>query len=257
MKRLNLVILIISISLFFLVSVYPQHHVNSNVFTRTFAIKYEDKFGSGFTTEVDGKQYLITAKHIFPNNALIDFIEIYQDKKWKRVNVNPIICLDDSIYDVVAFAPNIQISKTLPLEISSDQIMLSQEVFFLGFPYFMKTDAEAINLGFPIAFVKKAILSAMNTIGKDIDIFFLDGVNNPGFSGGPVVFWDYSKKAFKVVGIVASYKYSLDTVYLQNSNREIEATDYRIKSNTGIVIAFGMNKIIEAIKNNPIGYQIK
>jgi hypothetical protein len=187
---------IICISLIILLSevIFSQHHVNTNILTRTFAIKYGDLFGTAFTTEVDNKQYLITAKHIFPDNEDINSIEIYHEKQWKLVKVKPIICYDDSSYDVIALAPNIQISETLPLDIGLGNIIISQEVFFLGFPYFLKTDSENINLGFPISFVKKAILSALNI---EDGILYLDGYNNPGFSGGPVVFWDYDKKSFK------------------------------------------------------------
>ena len=38
--------------------------ITSNVIHRVFKIQYEDSEGTGFTIDVEGCEYLITAKHI-------------------------------------------------------------------------------------------------------------------------------------------------------------------------------------------------
>ena len=63
--------------------------------------------------------------------------------------------------------------------------MLSQDVYFLGFPYDLTNDGGTINRNFPIPLIKKGILSAIQV--GEVKTLLLDGHNNPGFSGGPVV----------------------------------------------------------------------
>jgi hypothetical protein len=66
---------------------------------------------------------------------------------------------------------------------------ITQEVCFLGFPYgSFYTRGEPINRGFLLALVKRAIGSSMPFNGRDeVMVCYLDGINNPGFSGGSAV----------------------------------------------------------------------
>ena len=94
----------------------------------------------------------------------------------------------------------------------------------MGFPYFgaIKSGCEEFNRGFPIPFVKKAIVSAINN-----PVIYLDGHNNPGFSGGPLVFWDYAEKRRKIMGVISGYY-----------PHRIPGTDY--PENSGIGIAYNI-----------------
>ncbi len=60
---------------------------------------------------------------------------------------------------------------------------LSQDAFFLGYPFGMGTYIHEVQAW---AFVKKGIISSFGKLGG-VRRIFLDGMNNPGFSGGPVV----------------------------------------------------------------------
>lgn len=61
---------------------------------------------------------------------------------------------------------------------------MSEEVFFLGYPFGLSFDIGAAGWGHPLPLVKRATLSAFKL---DEGLLLLDGHNNPGFSGGPVV----------------------------------------------------------------------
>lgn len=63
-------------------------------------------------------------------------------------------------------------------------------MYFLGFPFgklFSDVKFEKANERYSLPFVKKATWSASAPAG-DGAVIFLDGHNNHGFSGGPIVF---------------------------------------------------------------------
>ena len=77
-------------------------------------------------------------------------------------------------------------------------------------------------------FVKKGIVSCMS--GSRI---FLDGHNNPGFSGGPVVFAKANGLDYKIGGVISGYKASKNPVV---DPKRIPSYAH-VYENTGIVIA--------------------
>jgi len=79
-------------------------------------------------------------------------------------------------------------------ENTTADMVIGQDVFFLGFPYNYDSLLQQSPFGnTPIPFVKKACMSAIIKSGEDI-LLLLDGHNNPGFSGGPVCFSASTKK---------------------------------------------------------------
>ena len=248
MKKISFLILF----LFLLCNTTNAKSITANVLQRIFLIKYGDNYGTAFTIEVDNKQYLITAKHNLPNiKDKKDTIELFHDKKWKKLDVG-IIKLKNPDVDIAVLAPPIQLSPTLPFEPSLGGVIISQDVFFLGFPYMINFDAEGINRRFPLPFIKKGILSAIDSSDKEVITLYVDGHNNPGFSGGPIVFWDKQNKIYKVGGIIKGYRYEKSKVF----NRDID-TGLQTYANTGIIIGHSIKHAIEAIKDNPIGIEIK
>jgi hypothetical protein len=218
-----------------------------------FLIKYGDKFGSSFTIDVDNRQYLISAKHFLVELKESDHIEIFHDSQWKRLEVKRIDLKNPKI-DILVLAPAVQLSPPLGLQPSIDNIILSQNVFFLGFPFGMKDEAKAINNYFPLPFVKRGIVSAMDFDNKEEKILYVDGYNNPGFSGGPIVFVDLKEKKLKVAAVVSGYRMQLADIYIYEKDK---ATALKAVTNSGLLIGYTIDAAIDAIKNKPIGVKIK
>ncbi len=107
-----------------------------------------------------------------------------------------------------------------------------------------------MNRDFPIPFVKKAIVSCM-MFENDMQIFFLDGHNNPGFSGGPVIFKEPNSNGFKVASVISGYRYAKEPIYQNGA-----AVPLELRANTGIVISYGIKHAIDLIESNPVGFQI-
>jgi len=91
--------------------------------------------------------------------------------------------------------------------------------------------------------VKHGIIAyiAGQTVG---DPFLVDGINNPGFSGGPVVRVDNPQKP-AVIGVVSAYGVTQERVY-----RGQTKTDLTVPVNNGLLAAFGLEYALEAIKKD-------
>lgn len=225
--------------------------ITSNVIQRTFHIRIGNSIGSCFTIDVDGKQYIVTARHVVANLAGTTKISIFHDNQWKEIEVTLVGHCSDEI-DISVLTTNIQISPTHPLEPSMGGIVYGQDVYFLGFPYGMTGEIGQMNRDFPLPFVKKAIVSCLQTTQKDAQLLFLDGHNNPGFSGGPIVFKEPNKNDFKVAGVISGYRYNEEPIY--QGDQQVPLA-YRY--NTGIIFSYGIKHAVDIIKSTPIGFEIK
>ena len=124
-----------------------------------------------------------------------------------------------------------------------------QDLYFLGFPYGQSTDHGNLLNNFPFPFVKKAILSAITGGNQGVSLLFLDGHNNPGFSGGPIVFSSQDKKEYKVAGVISGFN-TIEEPVLIGGKLTVMTWMY----NTRIIIGYDIKYAVEAIPSNPIGY---
>jgi S1-C subfamily serine protease len=218
--------------------------ITANVISRTFHIKYASGTGTCFTIDVDGKQYFVTAKHVIENLKDNDEVELFYKNAWAKTKVKLTGHSIDA--DVSVFTIDLHLAGH-PLPPTTAGIIYGQDLYFLGFPFGLKSKVGALNREFPLPLVKKGILSAMffDVPGK---YFLIDGHNNPGFSGGPVVFTNPYTNEFKVAGIISAYRYELESTYLNDNPTPIQT-----KTNTGIVIAYTIDNALELIKLNPNG----
>ena len=229
----------------------------ANVLQRTFQFAFDGSSGTCFTVDHNKRQYIVTAKHIVEDITSSATIKIRHDESWKDCQVNlvghcgEIVDIVEEAVDISVLAADFQLSPTLPLPTNPDKISLGQDVYFLGFPYGLNTKVGKLNRDFPIPFIKKAILSA--TYGK-FDLMFLDGHNNPGFSGGPVILSQTNNQSnsFSVAGVISGYKREMRPVFLAG-----ERTNLKFKYNTGIIFAYGIDHAIHLINQNPIGFNLK
>jgi S1-C subfamily serine protease len=203
--------------LFLLIPCRTQE-VSSNILQRVFLIKYGQKFGSSFTIDVQNRQYLVTARHIVNGIKDGDSIEIFHDNQWKSVKVKPLYT-EPSKVDIVVLVLPMQISPSHPLELSSSGLFVSQNTYFLGFPYGLNMEGKTLNNGYPLPFVKQGICSAFYFSPNKFTVIFVDGINNPGFSGGPMVYVDQTTKKLTVAAVVSAYRSQEDKVLRKLSLR--------------------------------------
>jgi hypothetical protein len=225
--------------------------ITNNVYLRIFYISYKGSSGTAFTIDVDQRQYLVTARHVVKGLSSPDIIHLFHENCWKYIEVEPIWCNDSDI-DIVVLATKQQLSPSLKLEPSCRGIINAQDVYFLGFPYGEYVEHGYLTNNFPLPFVKKAILSAMTGRVKGINKLFLDGHNNKGFSGGPIVFSRPGEDEYKVAGVISGFNYVEEPVLVGG-----EPNGMTWIYNTGIILGYDIEHAVEAIKSNPIGFPLQ
>ena len=224
--------------------------ITTNVLQRTLRVEYDNQQGTGFTIDVAGRQYLVTARHIVDDIQVKDSIRVFQDNTWQTLGIE-VAWLPDTGEDIVILSPEVQLSPPHPLDPSIAGLTLSQDVYFCGYPYGLKMEVPyGMNRGFPIPLVKKGIVSSLDPEHRSI---LIDGINNPGFSGGPVVFHpSQNSNALNVAGVVSGYRVSYDPVLING-----EDIGLKYGSNTGLMLAYDLKNGIDHIANNPSGVKIR
>ncbi len=225
--------------------------ITTNVITRTFRIKYGVQTGTCFTIDIDERQYIVTAKHIVADINPNDNIQILHEGKWKELTTN-IVWIPNSDEDIAILAPEIRISPPFLLIPSMERMYLGQDLYFCGFPFGLNTEVGTLNRDFPVPFIKKGIVSAVETRENCSARIYIDGHNNPGFSGGPVIFTDPKTNELKVAGVISGYYPNYEPV-LKNNNR----TELMSIQNTGIVIAYALGRAVTYIEEHPTGVPAK
>ena len=221
--------------------------ITSDILCRVFRIRYKNDAGTAFTIEKENVQYIITAKHLFDSTKNGDFvtIEILREKKYYPINVIVMFSKDPNIdCAVLKTNPYHEVTGKFTNENTIEGIVLGQDVFFLGFPY----NYDNLLMSFPKSttpapFVKKACLSGLSEKNR---LLFLDGINNPGFSGGPVCFKDQKTNKYKIAGLINSYRYNISSVFKSDGT----STDLYVRENTGIINACSILEVLSVIENN-------
>ena len=62
--------------------------IPSNVIHRVFKIRYGDSAGTAFTIEVEGREYLVTAKHLAQPLVGNGVINVFSNGDWSELEVN-------------------------------------------------------------------------------------------------------------------------------------------------------------------------
>lgn len=218
---------------------------------RAFRLKWGDHIGTCFTLDIDGKQYIVTARHVVEGIKPDDNVGLLFKREWHGVPVK-LVAECSGVVDITVLAASYQITPADPFPASDTDFILGQDVYFLGFPFgLVGAEAGEVNRHFPVPFIKKAILSSViNEVGG-ARILYLDGHNNPGFSGGPVVYSVQPGNLFHVAGVVSGYQFDPQPIYKGESETTLMA-----RHNTGIVISYGISHAVKAIRRNPIGASI-
>ncbi|HEX9943468.1 MAG TPA: serine protease [Thermoanaerobaculia bacterium] len=224
----------------------------SNVLYRVLRLRTPAATGSAFTIEVDGKQYLITARHLMKGFRTEGEVDLWIEGRWSRIRVRAIYPAKD-VVDIAALDAGRPVTVTFPLEPSAGGLTLGQQVYFLGYPDGLGTSGTVpAPPGFgEIPFLKSGIISAMDSRDPEANLLYVDGHNNPGFSGGPIVFWHSGSRSFRVAGVVRGYRNEALPVLKKKDLDDPEAPAYNdlyTRANSGIVIGYDIRHIVDAIR---------
>jgi Trypsin-like peptidase domain len=238
-KVLMLTVLIIFIA----ANVFSQEHPPTDkMFDKTFFIQSDTLCGTCFALNYKNQEYIVTAKHLFRKNTKNKTdvkIKIYFDRDPKNITAKVFFHKDKNV--------DIAILK-IPFKTSNEesywpggQIAIGQDVYFFGFPILKnKLYYSDDQVGRPLPLVKKAIVSGFVNV-KPSMIVLLDGHNNPGFSGAPVMYYNYFEKIYMISSIVTGY-------YLQENQIKLDSNkSVSFDENSGIIKCYDIKNAKEII----------
>jgi len=242
---------------------------------RTFMVQYKNERGTIFSIDVNNREYWITAKHILTGAKSAPFGEYDSPtvtvsilspadevQKWVPETFSVIDPGKD--IDIVVLVPQHALLPTKdPLTVGSKGVAFGGDCEFLGFPYgggWRAHWATGQSVWYP--YVKHCTVSASL---EDTKIWVLDGINNVGFSGGPVLSGTGTQQ--NVFAVVSGYHTEPADVVDENtdvppgpgaapnSKPDKEKTEKKeiVNVNSGFIIAYSIDAAIDAIQKNPIG----
>jgi S1-C subfamily serine protease len=224
-------------------------YVTFDILSRVLDLRYGNEQGTGFTVEVDGRQYIVTAKHLVSGTNQVAEVAYLHNNNWEKL---PVTILRSTDADVAVLVPPRVLTPTFPVEYSMTGVAMGQELFFLGFPYGMSTEVPAeLNHGCPIPFIKRGTFSAAYKGKAKHNMIFVDGMNNSGFSGGPLVAVNSANKKMIVIGVVVGYRTNPDSVVTNNVD-----TGLKSLANSGIIICYDIEYAIDEIKKQQNGPEV-
>ncbi len=222
--------------------------ITFNVYDRVFFVRGAD-YGTAFTIDVENRQYLVSARHVVDGEA---DLSLFHDHTWKRCPFD-VVGIGSGEIDVSVVAPRSRLSPALPLEPAIGDFILGQDVYFVGYPYKLWSEGGEVAYGRPLPFIKKGVLSAGPNPTDAVKMLYVDAINNPGFSGGPLLAARPHQLDYRVIGVVAKFKTETEPVL----DSQGEPTDLDVSYNTGFLVAYGMKHVLDLIAANPVGLPIE
>ncbi len=214
----------------------------TNVLCRTFFIRAAS-YGTAFTLEVDGIEYLVTARHLFDTESTEHSVSVHVNNSLTKLDILQLE-FGRGQADIAVLRVRQRLSpKGMDLEPTVANMTLGQDVFILGFPEQMYEDVGRHMNGFPCPLVKRG--TAANLAMRDPQELLVDVRSNLGFSGGPVVFSPLDNpKIFRVAGVISGFKLSREAV----KDKEGNDTGMYVEVNSGFLLAYGIKHAMTIIE---------
>lgn len=260
-----------------------------NALERTFMIQTIHGRGTVFSIDVDNREYWITAKHLFTGiesgpqgefttktvQANILSAISNGDKSglqnWETATFTTIDPGKD--IDILVLVPDHLLLSNFPrdfsLKVGSENLLLGGDCTFLGFPYGggWRLQWSSTHKWMWMPYIKHCVVSG--TVGDpNLMVHVLDGINNKGFSGGPVLYGTGANQT--VFAVISGYHTEpLDVLPaaaiggasasaipppppLPGQDATAAAGEV-VEANSGFILAYDIDPAIKAIRANPIG----
>jgi hypothetical protein len=222
-------------------AVFAQDAVPAEILRRTLFIKVGNEAGTAFTLDYRDKLYLVTAKHLVAGLPMSGAtLQVWRSNKWEDYHTVKTLFPPSDNVDIAVFETDEKFSE--PFQVTATQGKeggtFGQQVWFLGYPWGMGSRFSDDQL----PFIKKGTMSAIDSTDPNAVVLYIDGFNNPGFSGGPIVYWDFRSRAYRILGVVKGYREDTAKV-LVNGVR----MDTQLLVNSGILVGYSIKHVIQAI----------
>lgn len=220
-----------------------QDAVPREMLDRTVYVKTVAGSATAFKIDRHGHVYLVTARHVVnrvPRNGAT--IQMRKDGEWKDLSITKIIFPKSVDVDIAVMATTETRSTPYAIDVpsSTEGPTMGQSVWFLGYPLVDGLSSRGGGGEFP--FIKKGAVAAVDASHRDAVIFYIDGMNNHGFSGGPVLYWDFNSHAYRLLSVVSGFRY-------ERADAEVNGAAVQSQTllNSGILLSYSLQHAIDAI----------
>jgi hypothetical protein len=274
--------------------VYGQSaQATNNALMRTFMLATNFGTGTTFSIDIDNREYWVTAKHMFTGvktgpagtfttktvqaNILSQAGEGEEghDLHWIPTTFTTIDPGKD--IDIIVLVPDHALLSDIAYKLASENasVPMGGDCEFLGYPYpFNGWKAQFSDGKQPekltavwLPYIKHCTVSGRIN-EKGMLVWILDGINNHGFSGGPVLTGTGPNQ--KVFAVISGY-YPEPLEVLPEAARGDAHTGFVppppplagknhapppkqiVEANSGFILAFDLDAAIKAIRATPIG----
>lgn len=229
-----------------------QDAVPVEILTRTWFIRVGNEGGTAFVLDRQNKVYLVTARHVVTGLPPTDgTIQVWQSNEWRNYPIVRTLFPPSNDVDIAVLETKETIPQPYviqPNEGNSGGPAMGQQVWFLGYPFGLGSQMAKGSKGpldvfsGKIPFIKRGTMSAIDSSDPEAVLLYIDGFNNPGFSGGPIVYWSFSDHKYELLGVVKGYRE--ETAKVQVNGTDV---DTNILVNSGILIGYSIKHALEAI----------
>jgi len=206
-----------------------------------FCIKGEGGIGTAFLYQKDGLTLFVTAQHVLGRASAGGFVYLKKPSGWTKFELNGVTIhpegQDAATFGLSNFDITIPHRFTHPAD---GPLGLGQELKFIGFPHGLENTASSPS-GFSTPLVRTAFFSGVivdpSTHKK---LLILDGLNNPGYSGGPVWAPGPTPDEPSLLGLISGYRIEergKSLVYEASAAGERPTDNLFVKLNSGIIHA--------------------
>ena len=218
-----------------------QDAVPIEILQRTLMIRVGNQQGTAFIIDFGGKLYLVTARHLISGlpetNANIG---VRRAGTWEVLRTVRTLVPASPDVDIAVFETDWPVSERFGVQVEGLRggVTMGQPVWFLGYPWGIGSHLK----DFEAPFIKRGTMSAVDASNPDAVVLYVDGFNNPGFSGGPIIYWSFSERAYRIIGVVKGYREDRAKILLNG-----QPVDTELLVNSGILVGYSISHAIKAI----------
>lgn len=233
-----------------------------NMLQRVMMIEHNSERGTVFSIDVDGREYWVTARHILTGAKRKPY-GVFPDKTAGVKLLNPggdgeqwspqkfTVLQPTADVDIVVLVPAAPILGDVHPSppATSDGMMFGGNCEFLGFAFGGGWRIEMGAGSFWMPYIKRCTVSGMD---RNSRLWVLDGINNPGFSGGPVILG--TGKDLKIVAVISGF-HQEPTEVIRGDAKAGDVPKDIVNLNSGFILAYDIFHAVDLIKKNPTGPQ--
>jgi hypothetical protein len=134
----------------------------------------------------------------------------------------------------------------------TDGPTFGQQIWFLGYPLWSKDHPHGVSSNLAkdskiLPFIRRGTLSAIDSTNPKSTVLYIDGINNKGFSGGPIVYWSFSAHEYRILGVVRGY---MNDEFPQEWTINGQKVNETVLANSGIMIGYSITQAVDTIKTS-------